>query len=165
MKILKLKHIDSYIILLSASEKLGKSSSHSDCSVGHHHDLIGRTKISKKNDSDSGRGESESETHSRNHKVATSTTLLGDWCQPDCLTLGHSDQCWLPPTQIQTNTNSNHAYEVEVTGGKWLAGVQASSLSVLESSDRTSDYSSHSEKTDLFQKKNRNLVNSKPCFV
>ena len=57
--------------LFSASEKLGKSSSHSDCSVGlhsvgHHHDLIGRKPI-KKNDSDSGRGESESETHSRNH--------------------------------------------------------------------------------------------------
>lgn len=82
----------------------------------------------KRNDSDSGRGESESDTHSRNHH---NSILMGDWCQPECLTLGHSDSCWLPQMP------KNH-YEVEVT--KNSQQCQASSLSVW---DRTSDYSSH----------------------
>ena len=81
-------------------------------------------------DSDSGRGESSSETHSRKHD---SSTVLGQWCQAECLTLGHSDACWLP-----RGATENH-FIVEVTPNSQR---QPTALSVWE---ETSDYSSHNE--------------------
>ena len=81
---------------------------------------------------------------------------LGEWCQTECLTLGHSDQCWLPQAP------RNHAYEVEVRGK--LLTEQPSSLSVW---DRTSDYSSHSNRSSekLTDTKPKTFHTSKPCFV
>merc|ERR1712176_108473 len=59
---------------------------------------------SRRADSDSGRGESGSETHSRNHLA-----MLGHYCNQDCLTLGHSDACWLP------SNSSSKPFEVDVS--------------------------------------------------
>ena len=81
-------------------------------------------------DTDSGRGESSSETHSNK---LDSSTVLGQWCQAECLTLGHSDACWLPRGAL-----ANH-YIVEVTSS---SQQQPTALSVWE---ETSDYSSHGE--------------------
>jgi len=144
--------------IITASEKT--AGSHSDCS---NLDVrFGARGGKAKMDSDSGRGESESETHSRNVKLSnTSVVHLGDWCQTECLTLGHSDQCWLP--QIVA-TSSQSAYEVDVSPHN-VANVNCmSSLSVW---DKTSDYSSHSNRSSdkLSQQQQTKMHTSKPCFV
>jgi len=98
-------------------------------------------------DTDSGRGESSSETHSNK---LDSSTVLGQWCQAECLTLGHSDACWLPRGAM-----ANH-YIVEVTSS---SQQQPTALSVWE---ETSDYSSHgeadsSQNSSSQNSKNRNV--------
>ena len=44
---------------------------------------------------DSGRGDSDSNPET-----------LTDWCQPECLTLGHSDSCWLPNTGVRNRDST-----------------------------------------------------------
>lgn len=88
-------------------------------------------------DSDSGRGESSSETHSAKFldngtKNLDKSTILTQWCQAECLTLGHSDACWLP-------RETEQQFIVEVTSN------QRTELSVWE---ETSDYSSHKDESD-----------------
>jgi len=150
----KMMNADNYSrsdYIITASEKT--AGSNSDCS-----NLDVRFGRKTKMDSDSGRGESESETHSRNVKLSnTSVVHLGDWCQTECLTLGHSDQCWLP--QIVA-TSSQSAYEVDVSPN--VASNCMSSLSVW---DKTSDYSSHSNRSSDKQSHKTKMHTSKPCFV
>ena len=89
--------------------------------------------ISGRHDSDSGRGESGSETHlGPPWGIAGSGNVhLSKFCNQECLTLGHSDACWLGPQDAEK-------YEVEVSRGH----VTSLSVSVW---DETSDYSSHNE--------------------
>ncbi|CBY11518.1 unnamed protein product [Oikopleura dioica] len=113
---------------------------------------------SRRADSDSGRGESGSETQSRNHLA-----MLGHYCNQDCLTLGHSDACWLP------SNSSSKPFEVDVSDKI----NQSSSLYVWE---RTSDYSSHTTSSGNNSSGNRNRSRlpllptlhsptNKPCLV
>ncbi|CAG5076894.1 Oidioi.mRNA.OKI2018_I69.PAR.g8579.t1.cds [Oikopleura dioica] len=113
---------------------------------------------SRRADSDSGRGESGSETQSRNHLA-----MLGHYCNQDCLTLGHSDACWLP------SNSSSKPFEVDVSDKI----NQVSSLYVWE---RTSDYSSHttSSGNNSSGKQNRTRLpllptlhspTNKPCLL
>ena len=71
-------------------------------------------------DSDSGRGDSSSE----DQLIKLS---MGKWCNDECLTLGHSDACWLPRINVE-----NHLSVVtkKKSGNKW---------------DSDSCYSSHIE--------------------
>ena len=107
----------------SISVEYQKSTPESD--LGRRFGNVRRVK-SKTRDSDSGRGESSSETQS-------ASPLLGQWCQPECLTLGHSDNCWLPRGKTE--------FTVDVPPS---TKPRTSSLSVW---DQRSDscYSSHNE--------------------
>lgn len=82
---------------------------------------------------DSGRGDSDS-----------NPDTLTDWCQPECLTLGHSDSCWLPAN----NQRYSGQFAVEVgpdTPKHRLEVVvpQAPTSTQMPICDRTSDYSSY----------------------
>ena len=74
--------------------------------------------------------------------------VLGQFCQAECLTLGHSDACWLPRGQ-----NSSH-FVVEVTKS---SQSQPTALSVWE---ETSDYSSHNETTIQYSENNQTSKNT-----
>ena len=79
----------------------------------------------RKNDGrDSGRGDSDS-----------NPDTLTDWCQPECLTLGHSDSCWLPANQ---RYSGQFAIEVGPNTPKHRLEVVSAQIC-----DRTSDYSSY----------------------
>ena len=65
--------------------------------------------ISGRHDSDSGRGESGSETHlGPPWGTSSGNVHLSKFCNQECLTLGHSDACWLGPQDAEK-------YEVEVS--------------------------------------------------
>ena len=101
---------------------------------------------SKLHDSDSGRGESSSETQSGNG-------MLGQWCQPECLTLGHSDRCWLP------RLNGENQFIVDVPPA---TRTKTNSLSVW---DERSDscYSSHNEAENETARQKQNLPSGASC--
>jgi len=83
----------------------------------------------QKNDGrDSGRGDSDS-----------NPDTLTDWCQPECLTLGHSDACWLPANQ---RYSGQFAVEVGPNTPKHRLEVHHV-VPPNGISDRTSDYSSY----------------------
>ena len=96
--------------------------------------------ISGRQDSDSGRGESGSETHLGPSWTGSNNLVhLSKFCNQECLTLGHSDACWLGPQEAEK-------FEVEVSRGH----VTSLSVSVW---DETSDYSSHNEESNAEKKK------------
>ena len=54
--------------------------------------------------------------HKRENNVdkLSSIEKLGEWCQEECLTLGHSDQCWLPRQVICHNKDKTlQSYQVK----------------------------------------------------
>ena len=49
-----------------------------------------------------------------NAEKLSSIEKLGEWCQEECLTLGHSDQCWLPRQVICHNKDKTlQSYQVK----------------------------------------------------
>ena len=142
-------------LLKNSSESIGKKSIslHSEKEISSLLDVkpdgsrISRPKSGI--DSDSGRGESSSETQSRK---LDSSTVLGQWCQAECLTLGHSDACWLP------RSNAENHFIVEVTPNSQR---QPTALSVWE---ETSDYSSHNE-TESSQNSKLKVTTRKPTVT
>ena len=117
--------------------------------------------------------------------------MLGHYCNQDCLTLGHSDACWLP------SNSSSKPFEVDVSDKINQVSIQNSSILeyetitfsveqidqslVLQVSslyvwERTSDYSSHttSSGNNSSGKQNRTRLpllptlhspTNKPCLV
>ncbi|CBY33070.1 unnamed protein product [Oikopleura dioica] len=108
--------------------------------------------ISGRHDSDSGRGESGSETHLGPPWTGSNNLVnLSKFCNQECLTLGHSDACWLGPQEAEK-------YEVEVSRGH----VTSLSVSVW---DETSDYSSHNEESEKGKKINGIRISPKSVVV
>ena len=49
-----------------------------------------------------------------NAEKLSSIEKLGEWCQEECLTLGHSDQCWLPRQVICHNKDKTlQSYQIK----------------------------------------------------
>ena len=109
---------------------------HTGCETGSDYAKLSIRQQHKHNDGrDSGRGDSDS-----------NPDTLTDWCQPECLTLGHSDSCWLPPNAAANQRYSGQfAVEVGPDTPKHRLEVVVPQQSQMPQihCDRTSDYSSY----------------------